>query len=232
MVHNGEVLTAAASRCSPKTESKGGLPRRGRPRKAGLRERVLRSAVKLFGKKSFAEVRIEEIAADAGFGKGSIYREFGSKESLYAIAITTGLRQLVSRMRSTLRTVRPGPEAIGTVIREVSAYFWNHGEFFALLRDPRALPPGHLIEFREERSGLTRLIVQTLSEGQAAAVFRADLDRELVAEALLGMIRGIRRHRSKRTQLLHAVAVVENLFMHGYLAADLIKLRSPKTLSE
>jgi AcrR family transcriptional regulator len=189
---------------------------RGRPRTIGLRERILASAVKLFGEKSFAEVHIDDVAADSGIGKGSIYREFGSKESLYATAINTGLSELLKRIAITLRTQPPGPDAIATVIREASEYFWNHGEFFALLRNPVALPASQLTNFRQERSRLSSLIVKTLQEGIVAGAFRDDIDPEIVVEAILGMIRGIRRHRREGVTVGQAVAAVNALFLQGY----------------
>jgi AcrR family transcriptional regulator len=191
---------------------------RGRPRIAGLREKILASATRLFGEKNFTEVSTEELAALAGVGKGSIYREFGSKESLYATTVIAGLHQLLSGIAATLKEVPAGPEAIKTVIRETTIYFWNHGEFFALLRDPTALPISQLRHFRQERAKLALLIAKVLQEGSAAGVFRNDLNAELVAEAILGMIRGIRRHRIKEITIAQAIATIEEIFLEGYLA--------------
>ena len=51
------------------------------------RQRIVRSARKLFNRRGFAEVTIEEIMAEAGLTRGGFYNHFGAKQELYAEAI-------------------------------------------------------------------------------------------------------------------------------------------------
>jgi AcrR family transcriptional regulator len=51
------------------------------------RYRIVKSARKLFNRRGFAEVTIDEIMADAGFTRGGFYNHFAAKEELYAEAI-------------------------------------------------------------------------------------------------------------------------------------------------
>jgi AcrR family transcriptional regulator len=55
--------------------------------KQQTRERILRSARKLFNRRVFAEVTIDEIMAGAGLTRGGFYKHFSAKEKLYAEAI-------------------------------------------------------------------------------------------------------------------------------------------------
>lgn len=55
--------------------------------KQETRERILRSARRLFNRKGFAEVTIDEIMADAGLTRGGFYRHFARKEELYSEAL-------------------------------------------------------------------------------------------------------------------------------------------------
>src|ERR1700722_8181494 len=48
-----------------------------------LSERMLEAAGRLFGTRRFHEVRMEDIAAEAEVGKGTLYRYFADKEELY-----------------------------------------------------------------------------------------------------------------------------------------------------
>src|SRR5271156_2132996 len=77
-------------------------PRRGRHPIPRLRERILSSASELFGEKGFDHVLTEEVAAHAGVGKGSVYRQFRSKEELYAAAVIDGFAELQREIRSAL----------------------------------------------------------------------------------------------------------------------------------
>jgi AcrR family transcriptional regulator len=55
--------------------------------KQQTRERIVRSARRLFSRKGFAEVTIEEIMAEAGLTRGGFYRHFAAKEALYSEAL-------------------------------------------------------------------------------------------------------------------------------------------------
>lgn len=51
------------------------------------RQRIVKSARRLFNRRGFSEVTIDEIMADAGLTRGGFYNHFGAKEELYAEAI-------------------------------------------------------------------------------------------------------------------------------------------------
>jgi AcrR family transcriptional regulator len=56
-------------------------------RKQETRERILRSARRLFNRKGFAEVTIDEIMTAAGLTRGGFYRHFKTKDELYGEAL-------------------------------------------------------------------------------------------------------------------------------------------------
>jgi TetR/AcrR family transcriptional regulator, transcriptional repressor for nem operon len=56
------------------------------------RERILQCARRLFNRKGFSEVTIDEIMTAAGLTRGGFYTHFQTKEDLYAEAITQFLR--------------------------------------------------------------------------------------------------------------------------------------------
>jgi TetR/AcrR family transcriptional regulator, transcriptional repressor for nem operon len=55
--------------------------------KQETRNRILRSARRLFNRRGFAEVTIDEIMAEAGLTRGGFYKHFTSKDDLYSEAI-------------------------------------------------------------------------------------------------------------------------------------------------
>ncbi len=60
---------------------------------AKTRRRLLRSAYKIFARKGFDQASIDEIAENAGFTKGAVYANFGSKEELFLALLDAGLDQ-------------------------------------------------------------------------------------------------------------------------------------------
>lgn len=55
--------------------------------KANTRRRIVESARKLFNRRGFNGVSIDEIMEDAGLTRGGFYRHFGAKEELYRAAV-------------------------------------------------------------------------------------------------------------------------------------------------
>lgn len=61
--------------------------------KAETRSRIVASARRLFNRRGFAEVTIDEIMNDAGLTRGGFYNHFATKDELYAEAISQAIEQ-------------------------------------------------------------------------------------------------------------------------------------------
>jgi AcrR family transcriptional regulator len=71
---------------------------------AETRERLLRSAGKVFARRGFQAASLDEIAADAGFTKGAVYANFESKEDLFLAMLDerfAGRRAAIERIAAT-----------------------------------------------------------------------------------------------------------------------------------
>lgn len=60
-----------------------------REHKERTRERIVESARRLFNRHGFEQVSIDQIMATAGLTRGGFYYHFGSKDALYAEAVTS-----------------------------------------------------------------------------------------------------------------------------------------------
>jgi TetR/AcrR family transcriptional regulator, transcriptional repressor for nem operon len=75
--------------------------------KRDTREKILESARRLFNRKGFSGVSIEEIMNDAGLTHGGFYRHFSGKDELYAAAVRQFLcRKAPERWQSRRRDPR------------------------------------------------------------------------------------------------------------------------------
>ncbi|KUK10884.1 MAG: Transcriptional regulator, TetR family [Clostridia bacterium 41_269] len=59
------------------------------------KRRILDAAAKVFSKKGFHKAKIEEIAKEAGIGKGTIYEYFASKEELFKEMLSSISRKYI-----------------------------------------------------------------------------------------------------------------------------------------
>ncbi len=191
---------------------------RGRPTTPFLRERILESAARLFAATAFDLVTIDSVAADAGVGKGSVYRQFGSKEELYATVVIDGFIQLQSQIRAALDKNESIADRIATIVSHTVKFFWGRRQFFEFLRDPRTVPRKLERQYRSERMKLSTMIVELLKAAAAEGVVRDGLDERLAAEALLGMIRGVNRYSREYSSPAAAARTVVSIFLRGCLS--------------
>jgi len=193
---------------------------RGRPTIPNLRETILQHAGELFATHDFASVAIDEVATRCGVGKGSVYRQFGSKEALYASVVIDGFRHLRDEIQNALSGGPSIRERIDIVVRHALRFFWTRRQFFVLLRDPTAIPARLERSYREERQELAKLLGTILAEGIEHGEVRADLDTRIVAESLLGMLRGIIRYCQDYTTPEKAADAVVSVFLVGCESKD------------
>jgi len=205
-------LSAKLKPTSPSTRRKDG---RGRPSTPFLRERILESAAKLFAEEEFDQVLIDDVAAHAGVGKGSVYRQFKSKEELYAAAVINGFVKLQREIRAALAGCSTMRTQIETIVRLALRFFWGRQQFFSLLRDPKALPRVQERQYRAQREDLSRLISAVLDDGVKRGAIRSNIDTQIAAESLLGMMRGITRYSREHTTPDRAADILTALFLSG-----------------
>lgn len=188
---------------------------RGRPTIPFLRETILRHAGELFANNDFARVSVDEVASRSGVGKGSVYRQFRSKEALYATVVIEGFKHLQNEIRDALSGCVSTRDQIKTVVRHTLTFFWTRRQFFALLRDPTTIPVSLERSYRKERHELAKLVGGILHGGIKRGALRTDLDTRIVAESLLGMLRGINRYCREYTTPELATNAVVSLFLDG-----------------
>jgi AcrR family transcriptional regulator len=177
-------------------------------------EKILGVAARLFATHRFHEARMEDIAAAAGVGKGTLYRYFKDKEELYLALLSRAADQLAVLLGAD--AVQKGdPRArLEALVETILHYFDEQPHLFDLIQHAEALRPADR-EFpwqktRDQTLALTRRI---LEEGRAAGLFAA-ADPELATFLLLGGLRAVMRFGEKPRDLEMTRRLVE-LFIHG-----------------
>src|SRR5436305_13827365 len=82
---------------------------------------MLDVAARLFGTQHFHEVRMDDVATEAGVGKGTIYRYFEDKDELYLALLDRAGDQLSDRIRTgvaSAATARAKLEALAIAVLE------------------------------------------------------------------------------------------------------------------
>jgi len=83
------------------------LRRPGRPLDAAKRRAIVDTAARHFFNNGYAATSIEQVAADAGVSKVTIYNQFGDKRALFAAAVECECEKM--RGHFSLEAMPPGP---------------------------------------------------------------------------------------------------------------------------
>src|SRR5262249_38898845 len=97
-------------------------------------DKILDAAGALFGRLRFHEERMEDIAADAGVGKGTLYRYFKDKEELYLALLKRSSERFARRVHAAAAAVQGARKRLEAVLAAVLAHFDEQPHLFDLIQ--------------------------------------------------------------------------------------------------
>src|SRR5207247_122250 len=138
----------------------------------GTRQRIFQAAARLFAVERFHEVRMDDVAAEAGVSKGTLYRYFSDKEDLYRALIATASKQLLGEIERRTSVVETPQEKLEEVVAALFGFFDSKPYFFDLLQHVEVLrSTGRRFPWAQTRKELLRLVTGLLEEGDAQGAF-------------------------------------------------------------
>lgn len=165
------------------------MRRRSFPRDPeGTRERLLRTAERLFVEKGYDLARVDEIATQAQVNKRMLYAYFTDKEGLYMAILETNFSRMLDCLeRATQQTADPRTDA-ENLIRAYFQFLADNPAFVRLVawESLRYGRQAGRVLARAYRASLEKLFA-VLQRGVDLQVFRADLDVRLLAASVYSL---------------------------------------------
>ncbi|MBT3343123.1 MAG: TetR/AcrR family transcriptional regulator [Gemmatimonadetes bacterium] len=188
---------------------------------ARRRHNIVRAAEHQFAERRFDEVLMAEVAAEAGVGKGTLYRYFEDKETLYFAVVMEGFEALIERLRGADTTGDP-VERLQQTVASIVGYLRRDRFFFRLMgRDEGEgqRRRSFRAEWKQRRAALIDEVAQILQDGAAAGVFEI---RHLHTDAqlLLGMVRTCMRFNEQGLDDEQVVAEIMRIYTRGICRDD------------
>ena len=152
------------------------------------RERILDAAMNIFSAKGFHDTKLDEIVAEGGISKGSIYFHFPNKEKLF-IALVDQFADVIERrakeaIESEAESIRRVQAALGAVLETFGKY-----RLPAKLLLVQAVGLGTVFERkRMEVNDRFALLIETYLDEAVADGSIAPVDTHIVAHAWMGAI--------------------------------------------
>lgn len=158
------------------------------------RDRIFRAALSVFAERGFSEATVDEIVARAGIAKGTVYYHFPSKEALFRDLLEAGVEALRARVLSAQHAA-PGLAALGAALDDQVDLFLSHRDFYRLLvTDLWWLHDRWPDDVRRIRGRYLGPLADVVRAAQTAGEVRSDVDPDLVAPAIFGVISHVTLH--------------------------------------
>jgi len=183
------------------------------------KQAILEAAGRVFAAKEFHHVLIDDVAAEAGVGKGTIYRYFETKEDLYFDTILEVLDQLEQVLVSTLPGETSPTRRLERIAREILQLSWQRRHLFTLLQADERRFLHREDEIGRRREAIQRVVQQAILDGIERGEFRG-IDARIGAQLFRGMIRAAACFRHEEDTTEELTAQIVGIFTHGIAKAD------------
>ena len=165
-----------------------------RPRRADVRDRLLRAALELFTSRGYDQTSLDQVAGSAGFTKGAVYSNFTSKDELFLTLMDQQVGRRISQVRAALQAEGGRPDSARLVGDRLTAALDEDREWHLLFLDyvlRAARDPAVREQFVAHRRRIRALVTDAVRELVDPLPQGAGLDAEAIASTLLALQNGL-----------------------------------------
>jgi AcrR family transcriptional regulator len=155
-------------------------------------DKILAAAAQLFATQRFHEARMEDIAALAEVGKGTLYRYFKDKEELYLALLERAAEGMAACLEGVERAVGPRAQLL-RLVAAILGYFDSQPHLLELIQHAEVMQrAGREFPWQKARNLNMARVKEIFRAGQRDGVFAID-DPDVAALMLLGGLRAVFR---------------------------------------
>jgi len=188
-------------------------------KKIAKRQTIIQAAIGVFGKNSFRDSNISEIAQRANVAEGTIYQYFKNKEDLF-FSIP------VEKTKEFCRELDLHLEGISGAFNKIKKFIWYYLYFFRMNPEYGRIL---LLEMRVSKSFVrtktynsfrksTSRILEIIREGQEEGLVRKDINIYILRQLILGILEHMVTRwllKGEKYDLLENINGVSDLVIHG-----------------
>ena len=181
------------------------------------RARLLAAAAEEFSRAGLERASIDAISLAAGYGKGTIYNYFPSKEGALELVCLQG----VAGFFEVAKAIASGPgtaaDKLTRLIKSHLSPLTDRSDFVRVfLNERQHLPAESRRRIGKWSRGLERVFEDVIKEGVRRGEFRADLDTRLAVLGILGMVNAVANwYRSEEVAIDRISAEFARLIADG-----------------
>jgi len=157
--------------------------------KNGKSEMILEAALNAFSKKGYYDTRMENIAKDAGVGKGTLYEYFSNKEELFKESLEYAINIYLEKINMAVQEGKSVEEKIIGILKFECGTKKKYDNFaFTFMRESANIEMDFKKSIYRIREIKIQLYSKIISNAVDEGIYRDDLDVDLAASILLGAL--------------------------------------------
>lgn len=184
---------------------------------------IMNAAEKLFTSRRFHEITLDDVVAEAGISKGTIYRHFKNKDDLFFQTATRGFDELRDLLDRKVLDDESFGEQLLAAGRLIDRFFRQRRQLLRMMQSEEArirwCRGGLREHWTQRRAHLTSAVARIIDRGVREGAIRQDVPAEVLAAFLLGMLRTKSRHLDDAPRRKLNVESVVDLYCRGAQAA-------------
>lgn len=156
---------------------------------------ILAGSARAFAELGYAQTTLEDIAAQVGISRATLYYYVGTKEKL----LVALLREPIEQMRTTVEQIAsgsgPAPDRLASALRAYAASMVETPELFIFLKENvhQVMTGPEADDIRANADRYGRCLTELVAEGISRGEFRADIEPLTAVLGILGMFNWIHR---------------------------------------
>ena len=182
------------------------------------KKQVIEEAARLFSAKRFDEVLMDDIAQQAGVGKGTIYTYFADKEELYFAVVFDGISRLYEKLQSKADRQQDPERELKRMVHAIVSFFHQNRFFFRLMSKEDGRSESGKGENRkrwhEQRRIQLAAIETVLRNGVEGGVFAVE-NPAVEAAILRDMVRSTMIHSGSELSVDEMSDTIMRIFLRG-----------------
>jgi AcrR family transcriptional regulator len=163
------------------------------------KDQILEAVIQQFAKKGFSRTTINDIALEAGIGKGTVYEYFSNKEEIVQEAFRYFMRLMEPDFEAILISTHPAKEKMQQVIEGLSHYIeTDYNDATELMFDfwseciknkkSKGILFAEMVKFYQV---YREIFADIIIEGMGDGSFRKDINPRSTAAVIVGMLDGL-----------------------------------------
>jgi AcrR family transcriptional regulator len=187
---------------------------RGRPPgQAQSHRKILDAAASVFSRSGFHKAKMEDISAQAGVAKGTLYYNFKSKSRLFSAMVTDGMETIISTVRRELELDLRFPSHFRKLIEVNIDLHQRYSDLFKISfnKPSPGIEPRVIRKINEVRERYVSFIEELLVDGMTRGYLKK-IDPHLAAVAILGLLDSLSDYYEKTQNPLPREQLIDNIY--------------------